>query len=66
VVTCPNIEPESVGVAFIALAKPNKMPTAKMPAMLKFIAKEMAGSDVVESYDDEYQLENLEIGLNDY
>jgi hypothetical protein len=42
------------------------MPTAKMPAMLKFVAKEMEGDECVESYDDEYQLEYLEISLTDY
>jgi len=50
----------------VALEKPNKMPTATISAMLRFTAKEMDGDDCLESYEDEYQLENLEIGLSDY
>lgn len=42
------------------------MPTATIPAMLRFTAKEMDGDEVIESYEDEYQLENLEISLADY
>lgn len=66
IVTAPSIAQVSAGVCFVALEKPNKMPTATISAMLRFTAKEMDGDDCLESYEDEYQLENLEIGLSDY
>lgn len=55
---------------YIVLARPaNSMAMAKLPAILKFKVKEIdpsTGEAEEDGYDDEYQLEDVDVGATDY
>lgn len=55
---------------YVVLARPtNSMAMGKLPAMLKFKVKEIdpsTGEAEEDGYDDEYQLEDVDVGATDY
>lgn len=60
---CPRVDRESNGVAFVVFKKLDGSRRAKIPTTLKFNVLEYEGSEVIARFEDEYQIENVQVEL---
>jgi coatomer protein complex subunit gamma len=66
IIPVPSLTSNSPGIVYVSFTReaPEEYVTASLPCMLKFISKEMdpaTGEPEVEGYEDEYQLEEVEL-----
>lgn len=72
IIPAPKITPSEPGVVYVAFKKTdgeNSVPVTSLTNILKFTSKEIdpsTGEPEEEGYEDEYQVENLELAGSDY
>ncbi|KAK7208395.1 vesicle coat complex COPI, gamma subunit [Myxozyma melibiosi] len=70
IVTLPKLEPESQGTVYVAFTRPEgEYETVSFSSTLHFISKELDPSTGVPDdtgYEDEYQVEDVELGVGDF
>lgn len=70
IITLPKLGPESQGTVYVAFTRPEgEYETASFTNTLHFISKELDPSTGVPDdtgYEDEYQIEDLELGVGDF
>jgi len=69
VILCNSLPYDVPGVVYVAFRKEEVFPTGTFPAILKFKVKDVdlsTGQPDEEAYDDQYELEDIELTLGDY
>lgn len=71
IIPIPSLAPNSSGVVYVSFTResPEEFALGSFTNSLKFISKEVdpdTGAPEEEGYDDEYQIEELDLGAGDY
>jgi len=71
IIPIPSLAPNSSGTVYVSFTRdyPEDYALGTFGNMLKFVSKEMdpeSGEPEAEGYDDEYQVEEIDLGAGDY